>query len=54
MIEVTGIAVLFAVGGWEIGLVGVTAAFLSYVGGRAASTLFLIFRVRSVRGKSRA
>ena len=54
MIEVTGIAILFAVGGWKIGLVGVTAAFLSYVGGRAASTLYLTSRVRSVLGKSRA
>ncbi len=33
-------------------MVGVTAAFLSYVGGRAASTLYLTLRVRSVLRKS--
>ena len=54
MIEVSTIAILFAVAGWKFGLVGVTAAFLSYVGGRAASTLYLTSRVRSVRGKSRS
>jgi Na+-driven multidrug efflux pump len=54
MIEVTGIAILFAVGGWGIGLVGATAAFLSYLGGRAASTLYLVPRVRNVLRRPRA
>jgi Na+-driven multidrug efflux pump len=48
VIEVIGIAVLFAIGGWWIGLVGVTAAFLSYVGGRMLSTAYLVSRVRRV------
>jgi len=48
MIEVSGIAILFVIGGWRIGLVGVTAAFLSYVGGRALSTAYLVSRVRKV------
>jgi hypothetical protein len=48
VLEVSAIAVLFAVGGWGIGLVGVTAAFVSYVGGRALSTAYLYFQVRSV------
>jgi len=47
-IEVSAIAILFAVGGWWIGLVGVTAAFASYVGGRILSTAFLASRVRRV------
>jgi Na+-driven multidrug efflux pump len=48
VIEVIGIAAAFAIGGWWIGLVGATAAFLSYVIGRAASTLYLAPRVRTV------
>jgi Na+-driven multidrug efflux pump len=46
VIEIIGIAILFAIGGWGIGLVGVTAAFLSYVGGRTLSTAYLASRVR--------
>jgi O-antigen/teichoic acid export membrane protein len=45
-IEVSAIAALFAIGGWWIGLAGVTAAFLSYVGGRLLSTAYLLARVR--------
>lgn len=48
-IEVVGIAIAFAIAGWWIGLVGATAAFLSYVVGRAASTLYLAPRVRRAR-----
>lgn len=48
LIEVTTIAVLFAAGGWWIGWVGVTAAFVSYVGGRALSTAYLMPHVRRV------
>jgi hypothetical protein len=47
-LEVSAIAILFSVGGWWIGLVGVTAAFVSYVGGRALSTAYLYFQVRKV------
>jgi hypothetical protein len=45
-IEVSGIATFFAIGGWWVGLAGVTAAFLSYVGGRGLSTAYLFTRVR--------
>lgn len=45
-LEVSGIAILFVIGGWQIGLVGVTAAMVSYVGGRALSTAYLATRVR--------
>jgi hypothetical protein len=48
VLEVIGIAVLFAFGGWWIGLVGVTAAFISYVGGRTLSTTYLGWHVRRV------
>jgi len=47
-LEVAGIAVLFASGGWWIGLVGVTAAFISYVGGRVLSTTYLGWHARRV------
>ena len=47
-LEVGGIAILFAAAGWWIGLVGVTAAFTSYVGGRILSTAYLASRVRKV------
>jgi len=46
VIEIIGIAILFAIGGWGVGLVGVTAAFVSYVGGRTMSTAYLVSRVR--------
>ncbi len=45
-IEVCAIAILFVVGGWWIGMVGVTAAMASYVGGRTLSTAYLSTRVR--------
>jgi hypothetical protein len=40
-IEVGGIALLFMIGSWGLGLVGVTAAFAAFVGGRLASNLYL-------------
>ncbi len=40
-IEVAGIAVLFVAGAWGLGLVGVTAAFAAFVGGRIGSNLYL-------------
>lgn len=41
-IEVTSIAVLFVALGWGLDLVGVTAAFLAFLGGRTASVLYLV------------
>lgn len=41
-IEVMGIAVLFVALGWGLDLVGVTAAFLAFLGGRTASVLYLV------------
>ena len=40
-IEVAVIAILFIAGAWGLGLVGVTAAFAAFVGGRTASNLYL-------------
>ena len=40
-IEVAVIALLFIAGAWGLGLVGVTAAFAAFVGGRCASNLYL-------------
>jgi hypothetical protein len=42
VIEVIGIAILFPLFAWGIGMVGVTAAFLAFLGGRLAGNLFLI------------
>ncbi|MDP2482728.1 MAG: hypothetical protein Q8W45_05570 [Candidatus Palauibacterales bacterium] len=47
-IEVCGIAAIFVLGGWWMGLVGVTAAFGSYVGGRVLSTTYLATRLRKI------
>ena len=40
-IEVASIAILFVAFGWGLDLVGVTAAFLAFLGGRTASVLYL-------------
>jgi hypothetical protein len=49
-IEVAAIALLFIAGAWGLGLVGVTAAFAAFVGGRIASNLYLAPAcVRAVR-----
>ncbi|MCH7564052.1 MAG: hypothetical protein IH968_09525 [Gemmatimonadetes bacterium] len=50
-IEVIGIALLFVVLGWGVGLVGVTAAFLAFLGGRVAGNVYLIRRCALVLGK---
>ena len=47
-IEVAGIAGVFAAAAWGAGMVGATAAFLSYVVGRTLSTAYLATRVRRV------
>ena len=52
VIEVIGIGSVFAIAGWWIGMVGATAAFLSYVVGRAASTAYLTTRVRRIRSSA--
>ncbi len=49
-IEVLGIAWLFVVFGWGVGLVGVTAAFLAFLGGRVAGNLYLIRKCAGVPG----
>jgi Na+-driven multidrug efflux pump len=46
-IEVGMIAILFVIGGWGFGWVGVTAAFFAFVGARTAANLFLRGRARS-------
>lgn len=49
-IEVGGIAMVFPLLGWEMGVVGVTAASIAFVAGRAASNLYLVVPcVRAVR-----
>ena len=40
-IEVAGIAILFVIFGWGLDLVGVTAAFIGFLGGRLAGVLYL-------------
>jgi hypothetical protein len=47
-IEVAGIAILFTLVGWRIGLFGASAAMVGLVGGRLLSTGFLWTRVRGV------
>ena len=48
VIEVAGIATLFIVCGWGLGMVGVTAAFLAALGGRIAGVSTLAWPVREV------
>jgi len=45
-VEVGVIALLFVLGGWMVGMVGVTAAFLAFLGGRSGANLYLLSRVR--------
>ena len=49
-IEVAGIALLFTVFGWGVGLVGATAAFLAFLGGRLAGNVYLIRQCTRVLG----
>lgn len=53
IIEVAGIATLFLVCGWGLGMVGVTAAFLAAMCGRIAGVSYLAWPTRQVL-KSRA
>ena len=47
-LEVSGIALLFALFGWGLGLMGVTAAMAAMVGGRTVGNVFLQGSVRAV------
>lgn len=49
-IEVVAIALLFVVFGWNVGLIGVTAAFLAFLGGRLGGNLYLVRKCRAVLG----
>lgn len=51
VLEVAGIAALFPLFGWGIGMTGVTAAVLAFLGGRTAGNLFLLRPVRRVLGR---
>jgi progressive ankylosis protein len=52
-VEVTSIGVLFVILGWHVGLIGVTAAMLALVGGRAMAAVFLMLPVRRVLARHR-
>lgn len=47
-IEVAAIAILFPIFGWGVGMAGVTAAMLSFVGGRVLGVLYLAPSLRVV------
>lgn len=51
-VEVAGIALLFVVFGWRIGMVGVSAASLALLGGRLAAAGYLAWPVRRVLRRS--
>ncbi|MFO7587689.1 MAG: hypothetical protein R6X22_06405 [Gemmatimonadota bacterium] len=53
-IEVATIALLFVLAGWVAGLVGATAAFLAFLGGRICSTAYLVPSAARTLGRSRA
>jgi O-antigen/teichoic acid export membrane protein len=52
VIEVGGIALLFPLLGWKLGLVGVTAATSAFLVGRGAGNLFLITPCLRALGRS--
>jgi hypothetical protein len=51
-IEVTGIAIIFPLLGWRLGLVGVTAAAISILLGRLAANSFLMGPIRAAMASS--
>lgn len=53
-VEVVGIALLFPVFGWGVGLMGVTSATLAFLGGRIAGVLFLLPRTWRIMAARRA
>jgi O-antigen/teichoic acid export membrane protein len=48
-LEVAVIGFAFVIGGWWLGLIGVTAAFVAFVAGRIVSTTFLVMAARRIR-----
>ena len=52
-VEVATIALLFVLGGWLVGMVGVTAAFLAFLGGRTGANLYLVAKVRRALERTR-
>ncbi len=52
-VEVLLIAAVFVFGGWVFGMVGVTAAFLAFLGGRTGANLYLVRRVERSLARSR-
>ncbi len=52
-LEIGGIAVLFPVFGWWMGLMGVTAAMAAQLGGRTMGVAFLTWRARAASERSR-
>ncbi len=52
-IEITAVVVLFPTFAWGLGLMGVTAAFLAFLGGRVAANLYLGPRCRVVLREAR-
>jgi Na+-driven multidrug efflux pump len=54
LFEVSGIAVLFVLLGWQVGLFGASAAMVAFVGGRLLANGYLWTRVRDVLGTARA
>lgn len=53
-VEVATIAALFVVGGWMVGMVGVTAAFLAFLGGRTGANLYLLRTVSATLARGGA
>ena len=53
IVEVAGVAGIFAFAGWGLGIVGVTAACAALPGGRLLSNLYLEFRGEGLRGHRR-
>jgi hypothetical protein len=45
--ELIGVAVLFPALAWGVGLMGVTAAFAAFLGGRVAANLYLVPKYRA-------
>jgi hypothetical protein len=54
VIEVAGIALLFPILGWKLGMVGVTAASIAFVIGRLAGNLYLVAPCMRVVGRGTA
>lgn len=50
-LEVGAVAVIFPILGWWVGLVGVTAAFVAFLGGRMVSTGYLLPKAAAARAR---